>query len=82
MDNEEFVPDDSNSFNMEYFINLDKNKISELLNSYDGEIPRLNMYNNVLKNIPDKLCLSRDEKWGIKVPGDEDKSIYVWFDAL
>lgn len=26
-------------------------------------------------------CITRDLKWGIKVPGCEDKVFYVWFDA-
>lgn len=26
-------------------------------------------------------CITRDMKWGTKVPGAEDKVLYVWFDA-
>ncbi|MEI5604233.1 class I tRNA ligase family protein, partial [Streptomyces brasiliscabiei] len=29
------------------------------------------------------ICVSRTgESWGVKVPGDEEQTIYVWFDAL
>ncbi|KAI4838747.1 methionine--tRNA ligase [Plasmodium brasilianum] len=36
-----------------------------------------------LKNDLKNICISRyNTEWGIKIPGEEKGSIYVWFDAL
>lgn len=68
------------------FLNLDKlqPKLEEWLNSNENLKPQVrNLALGWLREGLKKRAITRDLKWGVKVPlpGYEDKVLYVWFDA-
>jgi methionyl-tRNA synthetase len=71
-----------------YFFRTSKyaDALAEYIESHDGFILPESRRNEVLGFIRGGLrdaCISRTgTDFGIKVPGDEDHTVYVWFDAL
>lgn len=74
-----------------YFFALSKyqKKLEKLIESDDYQIFPQSRKNEVLSFIRQGLedfsisrSVTRAKNWGIKVPGDDEQIIYVWFDAL
>src|SRR5277367_2327261 len=63
-------------------------KLQEYYETYPTSIVPVTQYQWVLKAVSmplEDLSISRPRSrlsWGIEVPGDPEKTIYVWFDAL
>ncbi|OGZ02618.1 MAG: methionine--tRNA ligase, partial [Candidatus Liptonbacteria bacterium RIFOXYB1_FULL_36_10] len=74
-----------------YFFKLSnyQNKLKEIIETGKMEIipetrknEMLSFINSGLEDFSISRSNERAKKWGIKVPQDEEQTIYVWFDAL
>jgi len=70
---------------LHYFIDFPKlrDNIIEYLNNnqyFDERIRNISL--NYIKEEFKPRSISRDNKWGIPLPFDENKTVYVWFEAV
>ena len=65
-----------------FFLRLDlfKDQLMDFLSEKNWRPQVINMAKQYVEDAKPR-CITRDLSWGIKVPGEEGKVFYVWFDA-